>query len=183
MQGRFAFTAHSEKHGQITDKYLLSIEVPRQFPKTLPRVTETEQKIPRNGEFHVNPDGTLCLGSPLRLLVKLASDPTLTGFTGKCLVPYLFAISNKLQKGGPLPFDELAHGVPGMLADYVDLFGLKEPEQARLAFRLLGMKKRRANKHPCPCACGGRLGKCRFNQRLSLFRRLASRSWFRAQKL
>ena len=89
LQGRFAFTARSENHGPITDRYALSIDVPRQFPKTLPRITETEQKIPRNGDFHVNPDGTLCLGSPLRLLVKLASDPTLTGFTDRCLIPYL----------------------------------------------------------------------------------------------
>lgn len=183
LQGRFAFTANSEKHGQVTDSYALSIDVPRAFPKTLPHITETEQKIPRTGDFHVNPDGTLCLGSPLRLLVKLGGDPTLTGFTDKCLVPYLFAISLKLQNGGPLAFDELAHGIPGMLADYMDLFGLKEPEQARAAFRLLGIKKRQANKLPCPCACGFRVGRCKLNQRLSRFRNLASRSWFRAQQL
>ena len=97
--------------------------------------------------------------------------------------PISVAISNKLQNGGPLLFDELPHGIPGMLADYVDLFGLKEPEQARFTIRLLGMKKRQANKLPCPCACGRRLGKCKFNERLRCFRQLADRSWFRAQTL
>src|SRR6218665_945041 len=99
LRGRFAFTAQSEQRGLITDSYALSIDVPRDFPKMLPSVTETEQKIPRNGDFHVNPNGTLCLGSPLRLLVKVNSEPTLTGFAYKCLVPYLFAISKKLQQG------------------------------------------------------------------------------------
>jgi hypothetical protein len=61
------------------------------------------------------------------------------------------------------------------------LFSLKRPERAQLALHLLGIKKRLANKQPCPCDCGKRLGQCRFNGTIRKFRRLASRSWFRAQ--
>ena len=94
-------------------------------------------------------------------------------------MPYLFAMSHKLQSGGPFAFDELQHGTKGILIDYADLFGLKTPEQARYALALLGMKKRRANKQPCPCDCGKRLGQCKFNARLRQFRQIASRGWFR----
>ena len=182
LKGSFTFVANSAEVGNIRDAFDLEIEVPKAFPKDLPAVRETTGKIPRIGEFHVNADdGTLCLGSPLAVLLKLSSAPNLNGFAEKCLVPYLFAISHKLRFGGPLPFGELAHGAKGMLEDYVRLFRLRNPQQARYTLRLLGMKKRRANKLACPCGCGVRLGKCKFNLRLRGFRLLASRSWFRVR--
>src|SRR5262245_23130870 len=72
LMGRFAFTARSQEKREITDTFSLRIQIPSQFPRSLPRVIETAQKIPRNGAYHVNQDGTLCLGSPLRLMLKLS---------------------------------------------------------------------------------------------------------------
>jgi len=182
MQGKFCFSAQPEGGVEITDTYGLRIEVPQDFPRRLPRVTELDNKIPRTGNYHVNKDdATLCLGSPLRLLWKVSKQPTLSGFAADCLVPYLYAISHKLKFGGPLPFSELAHDTPGELQDYVDLFSLKGPDQAQRALSLLGMKKRRANKEPCPCDCGKRVGKCRFNRTIREFRKLANRPWFRTR--
>lgn len=180
MQGKFSFSAQRDGGVEVTDTYQLRIEVPQDFPCDLPKVSELESKIPRTKDYHVNPDATLCLGSPLRLLWKLSKKPTLSGFASNCLVPYLYAISHKLKFGGDLPFSELAHGRPGELQDYADLFSLERTEQAQRALRLLGMKKRLANKQPCPCDCGRSLGKCRFNRTMGKFRKLASRSWFRA---
>ena len=94
-------------------------------------------------------------------------------------MPYLFAMSHKLQSSGPRAFDERQHGTKGILVDYADLFGFKTPEQARYALALLGMKKWRTNKQPCPRACGKWLGRCKLNMRLRQFRQIASRSWFR----
>jgi len=182
LKGNFVFVAHHPKEGDIQDSFALEIVVPRGFPIELPHVTETGGRIPRTGEFHVNPtDNTFCLGSPLSLLLKLSRKPTLNGFAEDCLVPYLFAISHKLKTGGPLPFGELDHGVDGLFVDYLQLFGLKTREQLIYAFRLLGMKKRRANKLPCPCGCGIRLGRCKYNFRLREFRKVASRTWFRSR--
>jgi hypothetical protein len=181
LKGRFAFMARHAKEGEIQDSFALQIDVPKAFPKDLPKVVETEGRIPRTGDFHIYSDGTLCLGSPLSILLKLSKFPTLVGFAENCLVPYLFAISRKLKSGGSLPFGELDHGSKGMLADYAQLFRLKRPEHAKFVLQLLGMKKRRANKLPCPCGCGIRLGRCKFNSRLREFRALASRKWFRME--
>ena len=138
----------------------------------------------RPGEYHVNQtDNTLCLGSPLSLLLKLSKNPRLDGFAENCLVPYLFAISRKLKTGGSFPFGELAHGQAGILSDYAHLFGLKEAKNVGYVLELLGTKKRRANKLLCPCGCPSRLGRCKFNLRLREFRDLASRSWFRKERL
>ena len=72
-------------------------------------------------------------------------------------MPYLYAVSKKLQYGGDFAFNELAHGELGIIADYCDLFGLKKREQVINVLELLGMKPRIANKKPCPCECGRRL--------------------------
>lgn len=182
LKGTFEFAAHHAKVGNLQDSFVLDIVVPRSFPKRLPSVIETGGKIPRTGEYHVNQtDHTLCLGSPLSLLLRLSKRPSLDGFAENCLVPYLFAISSKLKSGGPLPFGELAHGSAGMLSDYAQLFGLKHSSNVHYAIQLLGMKRRHANKHPCPCGCGIRLGRCKFNRRFRGFRALASRGWFRTQ--
>ena len=180
IEGGFQFVATAGGHPEVSDVYCLRIGVPADFPAALPSVVELDHKIPRNGDFHVNPDGSLCLGSPLRLLLKLSKEPTLPGYASHCVVPYLYAISHKLRFGGQLPFNELKHGRPGEIEDYVELFGLKQAEQAEQAIRLLGIKKRIANKAACPCECGQLVGKCVFNKKLHNMRRLASRSWFRA---
>jgi hypothetical protein len=180
MEGKFEFSAQMGNFDPITECYDLRISVRQEFPRQLPAVHETGGRIPHTGQYHVNPDGSLCLGSPIRMLWKISNDPTLTGFAKQCIVPYLYAISHKLIFGGKLPFGELPHGTPGELEDYMELFGLKTIEQVRLALQYLGMKKRRANKLPCPCGCGRRLGVCSFNRRIRTFRLLASRSWYRS---
>lgn len=182
LKGRFSFYAQALDCGAITDSFALTIRVPQNFPRELPMIIETGGRIPRVADFHVNStDGSLCLGSPLRQMSALSEHPTLVGFAETLLVPYLFAISRKLQSGGKLVFGELAHGAPGSLADYAEMLCLKDPTRALDALKLLGIRKRLANKRLCPCGCKIRLGRCSFNRRLAHLRRMASRSWFRKQ--
>ncbi len=179
LLGHLDFTAVADDAGTVTDAFELKIEVPHGFPRDLPTVFETGRRIPRTGEFHVNGDGSLCLGSPLRLLRELGKHPTLPGYASRCIVPYLFAMARKLRGGDVPAFGELPHGSAGALSDYADMMDLDDPEQARRALKCLGMKKRRANKLPCPCGCGKRLGACQFNVLLAPYRRLASRRWYK----
>ncbi len=179
LRGVFAFIAQSKELPQISDEYKISIRIPPEFPREIPNVTEIGKRIPNDGKHHRNSDGTLCLGTPLRLLHNLAKDPTLMGFSERCLIPYLYAMSLHLCEGISFVFGELDHGAPGEWADYAQLLRLATPEQAREAICLLGFKKRHANKMSCPCGCGGRVGICRLNRRLAKLRPIASRSWFR----
>lgn len=179
LRGKFRFKAKVDNGEEIDDSYKLEIVVSEKFPQELPEVKETGRKIPRNGNFHVNPDGTLCLGSPLRLLKKVHSSPSLSGFADKCLVPYLYAVSYKLMHGGDFIFGELAHGAQGIVDDYSIMLGLKERHQIPLAIQLLGMKKRISNKKNCPCGCGKKLGDCAFHYKLNEFRKMASVVWFK----
>ena len=180
LTGWFDFTASFEALHEVTDCFALSITVPADFPRDLPCVKETGGRIPNDGKHHVNQDdGTLCLGSPIRLLWTLSKTPTLVGFADNCLVPYLYAISETLRRGLPFVFGELAHGTKGEIADYTDMLGLTDHEKTKQAVKLLGVKKRLANKQQCPCGCGTVVGKCGFNFRLRPLRKIASRQWFR----
>lgn len=180
--GRFEFAAEHPSGITIRDAFELEIEIPDGFPNEVPTVREAGSRIPRNGLFHINSgDDTLCLGSPLSLLLALASEPSIDGFATRCIIPYLFTVSHKLSHGGPFLFGELDHGSAGELDDYVNLFGLKTRGQAIETLEVLGLKKRLANKRPCPCGCGVRLGRCKFNLVIRRFRDLASRSWYRAR--
>ena len=168
---------------QIEDEFDVSISIPESFPKELPSVVETGRRIPRLPQFHVNADGTLCVGSPVRILTLQSKSPTVQGFVEHCLNPYLAAISHKLKHGGDLIFGELEHGAAGELADYAKLVGLKSTTQVRHFMWCLGKRRRVANKTPCPCNCGRRLGKCTFNKQVLNLRRMAPRSWFKARAL
>lgn len=181
LRGSFKFSAQSTNGPQIDDSYSLEVRVPASFPAVLPKVVELARKIPRDGKHHINPDDSLCLGAPLRLKDLVRKDPTILGFAQNCLLPYLYAVSRKMrspQEG--FVAGELEHGKPGLIADYMELFGLKNSEQVLSALSMLGMKRRVANKKPCPCGCGLRLGRCRKRFTLNRYRYLAPRSWYRS---
>lgn len=179
LEGDFSFSAVYEGLPQVDDRYLLRIVVPEKFPNALPEVSEIGNRIPKLLDFHVSGDGTLCLGSKLSLMVRLQEQPTLEGFVARCVVPYLYAMSLKLDYRIDFVFGELEHGTQGLVDDYRTLFGLQEESQLFPALRCLLLKKRIANKRPCPCGCGKRLGKCRFNDRVRHFRKVFPKAWLR----
>lgn len=180
--GTFQFCGTPPGGPKICDSYELKLEVPKSFPKQFPTVKELQGKIPRDGTFHINPDDTLCLGSPLSILIRVAQAPTLSGFAGKCIVPFLYAVSKRLSDGSDFVFSELRHGNKGIFDDYTEVLGLRDPDDVTKALKALATRRRVANKQPCPCKCGKRLGGCRYHHKLNPFRKLASRSWFALQE-
>ncbi len=182
LVGLFRFSAsRAGEAAAFEDQFQIAIEVPRVFPREIPVVFETGDRIPRSPQFHVNSNGSLCLGSPVHLLLIAAERPTLLGYFDRTLVPFLLAVSTTLATGRSFLFGELAHGPPGALADYQQLFKLKTAAQAKLALRALTLSKRVSNKRPCPCGCSLRLGKCPLRFKLNPLRKAASRSWFARQ--
>lgn len=179
LEGAFGFCADLEERRTIEDCYELTIAIPERYPKALPEIEETGGRIPRTVDNHVFPSGNLCLGSPLRLREIAISQPDLTAYTQSALVPYLYAVSHWKETGERFLFGELAHDAEGLLADYAPILGLEDPGAVLDALQLLGMKRRKANKKPCPCGCGSRLGVCSFNETIREFREKHGRPAFR----
>ena len=178
LEGDFSFRADYEGGPIIEDAYRLQVDVSLQFPIDIPRVMELDERIPRHIEYHVSNDGTLCLGSSLRLHFIAITALDLTEFAQCSVVPFLYANSYR-EQNGVYPFGELAHGAVGLLDDYAQILGLNRPEQAVEGIALIAMKRRLANKRRCPCGCGLRLGACRFNETVHRFRAQFGRPLFK----
>lgn len=181
VSGLLSFEASSPGKPTIADEYRIRLEVPLTPSSALPKAFEEEGRIPIGDDHHVNRDGDLCLGSPLRILHTLGHNPTLVAFVEKCVVPFLYAASWREQGLPGFPFDELAHGASGLVADYERLFSVAGPHQVARALLLLSKRKRVANKMQCPCGCARRFVKCPTHARLASFRRLAPRSFYSKQ--
>lgn len=179
VAGTFEFNAELPGKAQVVDRYAIEISIPKNFPKEIPSVRETGGRIPRS--YHKLRDGSLCLGSPTKLRLILAESPSISRFVERCLIPYLYRYSYRGQHGVS-PFGELDHGPAGIRQDLTPLFGV-DSEAAVLGFvELAAMKKRIANKKPCPCGNGLRLGRCH-NRRVNWLRDRLGRHWFRLVRL
>lgn len=141
----------------IDENYAVRIEVPREFPRELPRVVETQGKVPRS--FHRNPDASLCLGSPLAIRLAIADDPSIAAFIDRVVIPYFYSHAY-FVRCGQMPFGELAHGAAGLEDDVRRLFRMPNGTDAVEFLRLASLRRRHANKHKCPCGSGKRLGRC-----------------------
>ena len=162
LEGDLRFRAKYKDKLIIEDVYKLQLNVSCHFPRDLPKVMELDARIPREIDYHVYKDGTLCLGSPLRLYLIALEEPSLTEFAQRSIIPYLYGNSYREQRGA-YPFGELAHGAAGLLDDYARILKIDGPERAKETISLVAMKRRLANKQACPCGCGQRLGVCSFN--------------------
>ena len=176
LKGDFEFAATSDGV-EVHDTYQLRIEVP-QYPALLPRVFEVGGRIKPVADQHAFASGQLCLGSELRLRTIIGATLDLLHFADKCIVPYLYATTRRGVEGRYI-FGELAHDSPGLLADYMNLFGVHDEASVIAAFRILTTKPSSADRHPCPCSCGKRLVQCSFKSRISEIRGLAPRGVFR----
>lgn len=161
----------------ISDSFQLSIAIPLRFPRACPRVRDIGHRIP--GQYHRLTDGSFCLGSPVRLRLLLADAPTITGFIDKCVIPYLYGYSY-FEKHGQMPFGELAHGERGIIDDYMRLLRVSSIEACASMLLLIGQKRRLANKQPCPCGSGLRLGRCH-NRTANRIRIKLGRRWCRQE--
>jgi hypothetical protein len=181
VEGTYHLHAYHSSKGNVDGDYKLRIEIPDSFPKEIPIVREVSYKIPRDNNHHVNRDtknhtDSLCLGSRIKILGIISEYPTISGFVEKCVVPFLYstALNNFV-------FGELEHGCDGILEEYQEIFSVSTDRQVLNILLCMSRKKRIANKQPCPCGCGYRLGKCNLHEIINKIRRLASRNSFKVE--
>lgn len=152
--GELKFSA-SYNGDSIQDSFHVQIQIPSNYPESVPIVWETEGRIPDS--FHKFTNKSLCLGSPLNVKIKFLENPTILGFVEGLLVPYLFGFCT-YERTGVMPFGELAHN-RGMLDSYKDLFRLRTDIQALQMLKLIAEGKYKGHLE-CPCGSGKRMRHC-----------------------
>lgn len=164
--------------------YSLTIQIPHDYPFELPVIYENKNLIAKLPSNHINPDGSFCLGSPIRLKLVLKRTADFKAFFEGCVLPYLYAVTINQENGQGFVFGELEHGDEGLLSDFQSLFHLKDTEGVYQMLRILGNKKKAANKMNCPCGCGKRVTKCKYFSYVIRMRKTFSRNeWEQQYKL
>lgn len=180
LSGEYRVHAHMDNFPTVDETYQLDIECASNRIGSI-QVLETGSKIPQESEYHVNPDGSLCLGSPISLQMNCGgSCASLSVFAEKCITPFLYSITLVLE-GYDFPYGELPHGKEGLFVDYMAKFGANNKRQVVSILESLAKKKRVANKRMCPLGCGVLLGKCAYRNELNRWRTILPRSSFREE--
>jgi hypothetical protein len=176
--GTIAFRAEGRATPLIEDSYEVRIEVPENVPERMALVWETAGRIPAT--FHRLDNRALCLGSRVRLRLQMAGSSSVLRFVERCLIPYLYGYSH-YERTGVMPFGELHHGELGSLQDLAGLLQVELADAAPYCV-LASMQRRRANKQPCPCHSGRRLGRCH-NRKVNTLRQRVGRVFLRREML
>jgi len=181
IAGDYHFQAKPENGELISDQFFIKVLVPVTFPSQLPIVWEDGSRIPKKASWHINvgTDCSICLGGGLSLRLVAREHPSLTGYLENALVPYLYAVCIRERHGGSFIFAELSHGGEGLIEEVRDLLVLPSDRAAIEVIHLLSLKKRVANKMPCPCGCKKRFGICQLRGELRDFRSLESRKFYK----
>lgn len=95
------------------DKYSVSINFSKTYPKCFPKVTEVSKKIPRNARRHVNTDNTLCLAVEPEEKLICRNGITFKFFLDKVLVPHLSRETYR-NLHGDYEDGEYSHGLDGL---------------------------------------------------------------------
>lgn len=146
------------REGQVVDRYRIEIEIPRDYPRSLPVVREVGGRIPWKPDFHVNQDGTACVfipddrqrcfpeGAPF---IQFLDGPVQSFFLGQTIV----------ARGGDWPFGEWSHGEKGVREYYRALVGTENDDEILRFLEVLSKKEIKGHL-PCPCGSGLRIRHC-----------------------
>ena len=143
----------------LQDSFNLEFNFPVDYPDKPPLVRELDNKIP--ALFHRNPDGYLCLCTPVEQHLTFLQEPTLESFILNLLNPYLISWL-WYDSFSEMPWGERRHGSMGLVESYRDLLKLKDIRHT-ISFMLEYVRNKIHHKENCPCGSGLSFKKCHGN--------------------
>ena len=106
--------------GNWIASYLVRFAIPAGYPNEIPTVHEIGGRIPKKAAFHVNPDGSLCLGVPEELWIKTGGQFSVEVILDRLLRDHLIGTTSALNGGG-WAYGEYSHGGKGVCEFYSKL--------------------------------------------------------------
>ncbi len=146
----------------VLDRYKMFMSVPREYPRCMPVLRETGNRIPRSMDRHINSDGTACLFVPDELAKWLPEGSTMLDLL-RGPVHSFFLSQTYFERTRSWPFGERPHGYAGVLHAYAEVVESTDVGVGRRVMEVMAMKK--ANKRMlCPCGSGKRLLHCHLKE-------------------
>lgn len=175
IRGSFPLT----HEGKLLDRYIVEIEIPPDYPDSLPVVRETAGRIPHTADRHMNRNGEACLFVPDERSWVLPPGATFLEFLNGPVYSF-FLGQTFVEMGQEWPFGQRSHGNNGILEFYSEKIGTKNSEIIIRYLELLS--KREIKGHwDCPCGSRKRLRDCHLREVRDLRSKIppdvARRSW------
>lgn len=140
----------------VVEEYNVIIKLYTTNSEMLPRIYETEGKVPQSFNHKLN-DGSLCLATEGEQRLYF-SENSLKDWIEDYVIPYFFAVEY-FKKYNKYPFGDRAHGWKGILQFYQDAFKVDTLEQAYNMLKYLVLNKYRGHAL-CPCGSGEKVRNC-----------------------
>ncbi|WP_127718245.1 hypothetical protein [Halobacteriovorax sp. HLS] len=135
---------------KLITKYSIKIEIPDDYPKSVPLVYELEGKIPRIPDRHINYDNTCCLFAPPERWEQwplgTGIDVLLSG-----AVKQFFFSQAYFNRTGEWPFGEWLHGDVGVVQFYFERLNISSIQKLK---QLLIAYPYRTPPRGWNCPCG-----------------------------
>lgn len=143
-----------ERWGVFDVKLLL----PRTYPVGVPTVFEQAARIKADADWHINEDGSCCIGPWVGEMKKYGGRAVLVDWLDRSVVPFL---ANHLYKErlGHYRSGEYSHGIKGILEYYQELWPFELHEIIR-RLRQVVRVDRPVAKENCFCGSGERYDNC-----------------------
>lgn len=140
--------------------FSVKIYIPLNYPVTLPSISETGNAIPKEEEdWHVNHDGSCCVGPNTKIYRKLNYDISLKRWLDIVVLPYLFDQVHKLEKGFYIG-KEHSHGKNGLVNDYKEWWELDSEDEVVNKLGLIIKKVKFPRNSPCFCGSNNKYKRC-----------------------
>jgi hypothetical protein len=145
--------------GKELDRYQLKIVLPDDHPHGPVAVYETAKRIPKKADdWHVNPDGSLCLGVPEQVWPSRSKPLDLVAFLNGPVRSFLLR-NSIIARGGEWPHGEWDHGAEGIFQYYEERIGISD-RAAIIEFMKCLIHPSPKGHWGCPCGSGERLRHC-----------------------
>lgn len=135
---------------QEIDRYSIEIEIPVDYPKSIPKVREIGDKIPKIIDRHINIDGTACLFIPEERWKYYPKGASIVDFIAGPISQF-FMSQSYFEITGNWLFGQRKHGIGGLLEFYSEILGTTNILVIRKFVEYLIKPKVKGHWH---CYCG-----------------------------
>jgi hypothetical protein len=140
------------------DRFNLEIVFPNDYPRSVPEVYEVGNRIPRDSDHHVMPEGMFCLFVPDERWRYWGEGKGVSEFLVEIVNDFLLFQLYFEQHGVP-PFGERRHGIDGIFDYYGEEIGTNNREYIEQCIRYLSRKEVKGH-WKCYCGSGQKLRHC-----------------------
>lgn len=135
------------------------IKISSKYPKIPPIIFETGKEIPKEPDWHINRDGSCCVGPNAKIFRKLDNKISIIGWLENIVMPFFFDQVHKLENG-EYRGKEYSHGSYGLIEDYKEWWNLESEEEVIVKLKLITNWVKYPRNEKCFCGSELKFKKC-----------------------